>query len=517
MVPTGTPVPSVTRRWQCSAERPGSSPSHFQLQTSRVFANFSHSYAALPGQFHAHVPPTAVAAPALVVFNDALAAELGVDVRGLDDAELAAICAGSRVPSGAFPLAMAYAGHQFGSFVPQLGDGRALLIGEVVDRLGRRRDLQWKGAGPTPFSRRGDGRAALGPVLREYLVSEAMHALGLPTTRALAAATTGEQVMRDNGPLPGAVLIRVAASHVRIGTFEYFAARGDVDGVRTLADYVIERHYPALRERPDRHFALLEAVAERQSSLVARWMQVGFIHGVMNTDNMTVSGETLDFGPCAFMDEYDPATVFSYIDRRGRYAYGNQPHILQWNLARLGETLLPLIDTDQGQAIERATALVLSIPALHAAHRLAGFRLKLGLVAAEPGDEQLIQDLLDLMHAEHADFTNTFRALADIEDGSIAFAPAFAAWLTRWRERAAREPAMTVSRAAALRAANPAYVPRNHRIEEVIAAATEHGDFRPFHALHAVLSKPYDEQADRLDYRAPPLPHERVQNTFCGT
>ena len=482
-----------------------------------MFADFSHTYAALPGHFHARVPPTPVAAPALVAFNEALAAELGVDASDLDAADLAAICAGNKLPEGASPLAMAYAGHQFGSFVPQLGDGRALLIGEVVDRLGRRRDLQWKGAGPTPFSRRGDGRAALGPVLREYLVSEAMHALGLPTTRALAAATTGEHVLREEGPLPGAVLIRVASSHIRIGTFEYFAARGDVDSVRALAEYVIDRHYPALPEGPARYLALLEAVAERQCSLVARWMSIGFIHGVMNTDNMTVSGETIDFGPCAFMDDYDPATVYSYIDRRGRYAYGNQPNILQWNLARLAETLLPLIDADQGVAVERATAAVHGVPARFATHRLTEFRLKLGLVAAEPGDAQLVQDLLDRMHAEHADFSNTFRALAGIEDGSAALSPAFDPWISRWRQRAAREPAMSVSRSAALQAANAAYIPRNHRIEAVIQAAVELGDFAPFHELQALLSRPYDEQPERTEYRTPPLPHQRVQNTFCGT
>ena len=307
-----------------------------------MHARYSHTYAALPERFHAAVQPTAVRAPTLIAWNDALAAELGIDVTAIDPAQLARYCAGNEIPPGARPLAMAYAGHQFGSFVPQLGDGRALLLGEVVDAYGHRRDLQWKGAGQTPYSRRGDGRSALGPVLREYLVSEAMHALGIPSTRALAAVTTGEHVLREDGPLPGGVLIRVAASHVRIGTFEYFAAREDVAGVRLLADHVIDRHYPDLRGHDEPYAALLQAVAERQAALVARWLQVGFIHGVMNTDNMTVSGETIDFGPCAFMDEYDPATVFSYIDRRGRYAYGNQPHILQWNLARFAETLLPL-------------------------------------------------------------------------------------------------------------------------------------------------------------------------------
>jgi serine/tyrosine/threonine adenylyltransferase len=481
------------------------------------FAAFSHTYATLPERFYARVPPTAVAAPALVAFNDSLAGEIGVDRSRLSDAKLAAICSGNHVPTGAQPLAMAYAGHQFGSFVPQLGDGRALLIGEVVDAQGQRHDLQWKGAGRTPFSRRGDGRAALGPVLREYLVSEAMHALGLPTTRALSAVTTGERVLRDSGPLPGGVLIRVAASHIRIGTFEFFAARGDQEGVRALADYTIERHYPQLRDDPDRYFALFEAVAERQSSLVARWMQVGFIHGVMNTDNMTISGETIDFGPCAFMDEYDPATVYSFIDRRGRYAYGNQPDILQWNLARLAETLLPLIDVDEGRAIERATASLQGVSGRYARHWLDGFRRKLGLSVHEDGDHALATDLLAVMHAEAADFTNTFRALAEAAQDDAVLPGSFLSWTRRWRERLAREPGGVANCSATLQRTNPVYIPRNHRIEECIDAAVQDGNFAPFNALHDVLARPFQRQPERAAYGTPPLPHERVQNTFCGT
>jgi len=482
-----------------------------------TFAEFSHTYAALPERFHARVPPTAVTAPALVAFNDGLAVELGVDRSRLADAELAAVCVGNRLPAGALPLAMAYAGHQFGSFVPQLGDGRALLIGEVIDAHGQRRDLQWKGAGPTPFSRRGDGRAALGPVLREYLVSEAMHALGVPTTRALSAATTGDRVLRESGPLPGGVLIRVAASHVRIGTFEYFAARGDVDGVRALADYAIARHYPGLVDSPDRYFDLFENVADRQCSLVARWMQIGFIHGVMNTDNVTVSGETIDFGPCAFMDAYDPATVYSFIDRRGRYAYGNQPDILQWNLARLAETLLPLIDVDESQAIERVTASVRGVSARFERHWLDGFRRKLGLQVNEDGDHALVTDLLEIMHATAADFTNTFRALADAAIDDAALTEPFAAWVRRWRGRLAREPGDVARCIATMQRVNPAYIARNHRIEAIIEAAVHDDDFAPFLALHAVLARPFEQQPGRDSYRAPPLPHERVQNTFCGT
>jgi len=482
-----------------------------------TFAEFSHTYAALPGRFYARVSPTPVTAPALIAFNDRLASELGVDRSRLADTELAAVCAGNSVPAGALPLAMTYAGHQFGSFVPQLGDGRALLLGEVIDAHGRRRDLQWKGAGPTPYSRRGDGRAALGPVLREYLVSEAMHALGVPTTRALSAATTGDRVLRDSGQLPGGVLIRVAASHIRIGTFEYFAARGDMDGVRALADHAIGRHYPELADAPDRYLALLDNVAERQSSLVARWMQIGFIHGVMNTDNMTLSGETIDFGPCAFMDEYDPATVYSFIDRRGRYAYGNQPNILQWNLARLAETLLPLIDADEGRAIERATASLQEVSTRFERHWLDGFRRKLGLRTSEDGDHALVADLLEVMHGAAADFTNTFRALAEAATDDAALADPFSAWVRRWRGRLAREPGGVESCIATMLRANPAYIPRNHRIEEIIEAAVQDGDFAPFHALHAVLTRPFEQQPDRDWYRTPPLAHERVQNTFCGT
>ena len=478
-------------------------------------ADFSHTYAALPERFHARTPPTPVVAPSLIAFNDALAAELGVE-RG-DDRDLAHHCTGNKVPVGGQPLAMAYAGHQFGSFVPQLGDGRALLIGEVVDRSGRRRDLQWKGAGPTPFSRRGDGRAAMGPVLREYLVSEAMHALGIPTTRALSAAATGERVLREDGPLPGAVLIRVAASHIRIGTFEFFAARGDTDGVRTLADYVIDRHYPDLGESADRYFGLLQAVAERQCALLARWMQVGFIHGVMNTDNMTVSGETIDFGPCAFMDEYDPATVFSYIDRRGRYAYTNQPVIMQWNLARFAETLLPLIDSDANVAVERATALVHAIPARYSGHWLSGFRRKLGLQTAAADDATLIEELLRVMEAARADFTNTFRSLVDAATDAAALPAAFASWHDGWLARLAREPGGSAAAIETMRQANPAFIPRNHRIEAIISAAVTQSDFAPFHELHAVLSRPFDDQPEHRKLREPPRPEERVRNTFCGT
>ena len=384
---------------------------------------FENSYARLPQRFHARCAPTPVAAPRLIRFNAGLAAELGIDPATFAGAEGAALVVGNRLPEGAEPIAMAYAGHQFGHFVPQLGDGRALLIGEVRDRTGRLRDIHLKGSGPTPFSRRGDGRAALGPVLREYLVSEAMHALGIPTTRALAAATTGEPVFRET-VLPGAVLMRVASSHVRVGTFQYFAARGDMTAVEALLAYVIDRHYPHLEAAPEPALALLGAVAERQAALVAAWMLVGFIHGVMNTDNMSICGETIDFGPCAFMEAYDPATVFSAIDEGGRYAYANQPPIAQWNIARLAETLLPLIDPDEEKAIAKASEVVSGFRARFEAHWLSGVRGKLGLSSAEPDDLDLATDWLAALQQGGADFTLSFRRLAEAEapggEGEIA-------------------------------------------------------------------------------------------------
>ena len=381
-------------------------------RTAGPIAVFSNSYARLPERFFARLSPTPVAEPRLIKFNELLAEELGIDTLGLGPDEMAAIFSGNIIPSGAEPIAMAYAGHQFGNFVPQLGDGRAILLGEVVDRDGERRDVQLKGAGRTPFSRRGDGRAALGPVLREYLVSEAMHALGIPTTRALAAVSTGETVFRDR-QLPGAVLTRVASSHIRVGTFQYFAARGDMEAVERLSGYVIDRHFPEARasERPP--LALLQIVVERQALLVARWLHIGFIHGVMNTDNTALSGETIDFGPCAFMDSYDPATTFSAIDELGRYAYGNQPTIAQWNLARFAETLLPLLDPNPERAVELASEAISAFTSRFQEHWLAGMRGKLGLSSNEEGDLELAQALLRAMHENAADFTLTFRRLCD--------------------------------------------------------------------------------------------------------
>jgi uncharacterized protein YdiU (UPF0061 family) len=500
-------------------------PVHAYLETMTVHFPFQNTYAALPANFFARVAPTPVASPRLVKLNRPLAVQLGLDPDRLDSPEGAEILAGKRIPDGAEPIAMAYAGHQFGHFVPQLGDGRAILLGEVIDAGGGRRDIQLKGSGPTPFSRRGDGRAALGPVLREYIVSEAMAVLGIPTTRSLAAVTTGESVWRETA-LPGAVLTRVAASHIRVGTFQYFAARSDADGVRQLADHVIARHYPqaAQAERP--YHALLEAVIARQAELVARWLLVGFIHGVMNTDNTSISGETIDYGPCAFMDQYDPATVFSSIDEMGRYAYANQPRIAQWNLTRLAECLLPLMSDDRDKAISEAQAAIDGFKEVFDAAHQAGLRAKLGLFTARDDDRALAQGLLDAMARNQADFTLTFRRLSDAAlgpDGDddvrrlFADPAAYDEWAARWRQRTSEEPQDPAQRRTAMRAVNPAFIPRNHRVEAVIEAAVSRDDFAPFEELLTVLSKPYDDQPGFSAYAEPPEPHQRVLQTFCGT
>jgi uncharacterized protein YdiU (UPF0061 family) len=420
---------------------------------------------------------------------------------------------------------MAYAGHQFGHFVPQLGDGRAILLGEVIDADGIRRDIQLKGSGPTPFSRRGDGRAALGPVLREYIVSEAMAALGIPTTRSLAAVITGESVRRET-LLPGAVLTRVASSHIRVGTFQYFAARGDTEGVRRLADHAIARHYPDAANAPRPYHALLEGVIARQAELVARWLLIGFIHGVMNTDNSSISGETIDYGPCAFMDSYDPATVFSSIDEQGRYAYANQPRIALWNLTRLAECLLPLLSDEQDKAIAEAQAALGGFADIFDTAYQAGLRRKLGLFTARGDDRALAQDLLDAMAKNQADFTLTFRRLSDAaldpagnsEVRQLFAEPAaYDEWAVRWRQRIGDEENAPAARQAAMRTVNPAFIPRNHRVEAVIEAATKRDDYAPFEELLAVLSKPYEDQPALSAYAEPPEPHQRVLQTFCGT
>ena len=480
---------------------------------------FDNSYARLPERFHARLDPTPVGNPRLIKINEALARELNLDPDSLATPQGVAILAGNRIAVGSQPIALAYAGHQFGNFVPQLGDGRAILLGEIVDRHGMRRDIQLKGSGPTPFSRRGDGRAALGPVLREYIVSEAMTALGIPTTRSLAAVATGEPVMRET-VLPGAVLTRVASSHIRVGTFQFFAARGDGEALRLLADHVIDRHYPDLRREAEPYRALFERVIARQADLVAKWMLVGFIHGVMNTDNCSIAGETIDYGPCAFMDAYKPDTVFSSIDHGGRYAYVNQPRICHWNLARFGETLLPLLADDTDKALEIANETLATFQPRYGQALMAGMRRKLGLSAAEEEDAALAQDLLNAMAEAAADFTKTFRLLDPESDDRVR--PLFAdpakydAWAVRWRERLAREPQDAAMRRAAMKSVNPVYIPRNHRVEAVLAAAIERDDYAPFEELLAVLSRPFEERAEFADYAEPAAPDPGYR-TFCGT
>jgi uncharacterized protein YdiU (UPF0061 family) len=485
---------------------------------------FEHTYAALPERFYSAIAPTTAADPKLVIFNRPLAAELGLDVAAVER-DAAALFSGNQLPDDAKPIAMAYAGHQFGNFVPRLGDGRAILLGELRGRDGLLRDVQLKGSGLTPFSRTADGRAALGPMLREYLISEAMHALRIPTTRSLAVVTTGELVRREEA-LPGAVLARVAASHVRVGTFEYFAARRDVDGVRELLSYVISRHYPNLRDADVPALALLKAVSARQAALISQWMCVGFIHGVMNTDNMAISGETIDYGPCAFMDQYNPRTVFSSIDHNGRYAYANQPTIAQWNLARLADTLIPLIDVSTDKAVQLATEVIQDFMETFDAQFLEGMRKKIGLTSREDGDAELIRRLLSVMHGATADFTLTFRKLsisAETPEGDDALRSLFSSasglddWLRDWRERLTRDPQTVPERAANMRQANPAYIPRNHRVEAALNAASEHGDLAPFRRLLVILQNPFEEQSDAAGYELPAAPEERVFHTFCGT
>jgi serine/tyrosine/threonine adenylyltransferase len=489
---------------------------------------FDNTFARLPRHFYARLDPTPVAAPRIVIVNVELAQELGLDADALTSEHGIAILSGNQVADGAEPIALAYAGHQFGHFVPQLGDGRANLLGELVSRDGQRYDVQLKGSGRTPFSRGGDGRAALGPVLREYIVSEAMAALGVPTTRALAVVTTGERVLRDI-VLPGAVLTRIAASHLRVGTFQYFAARGDVEGLRVLADYAIARHYPEVRQAKEHYRALLEGVIARQAQLIAQWMLLGFIHGVMNTDNTSISGETIDYGPCAFMEAYDPAKVYSSIDHGGRYAYGNQPRVALWNLARLAESLLPLLVQESGseEAGLAAANRALSAfePQFEAAHS-AGMRRKLGLVLEREGDVALGENLLQCMAANHADFTLTFRRLCDAAagpEGDVGVRALFAdpasydGWAAGWRRRLEEEVADGQARTAAMRRMNPAFIPRNHLVEAALDAANSRQDFRPFEDLLAIISRPYDERPELDRYSAPARPEELVLQTFCGT
>jgi uncharacterized protein YdiU (UPF0061 family) len=493
-----------------------------------VCFGFENTYARLPERFYVRLNPTPVLDPRLVKVNVELARSLGLDPDALTSPEGVDILAGNRVAEGAEPLAMAYAGHQFGHFVPQLGDGRANLLGEVVGSDGVRYDIQLKGSGPTPFSRRGDGRAALGPVLREYIVSEAMATLGVPTTRALAAVTTAERVYRET-ILPGAVLTRVAASHLRVGTFQYFAAQGDTEATRTLADYAIARHYPAAGRAKHRYRALLDGVISRQSRLVAQWMLLGFIHGVMNTDNTSISGETIDYGPCAFMEAYDPDMVFSSIDHQGRYSYSNQPHAARWNLTRLAEALLPLLEQEQGNeeaAIASAKDALAAFDLQFETARNAGMRRKLGLFTERDGDAALAEGLLKNMASNQADFTLTFRRLCDAVAGPegdqgvrVLFADpvAYDSWAAGWRLRLEEETVPVQARAAAMQMVSPAFIARNHVVEAVLDAAVERQDFQPFEELLEVLSRPYEERPDLERYATPARPEEFVSQTFCGT
>lgn len=465
---------------------------------------FDNSYAALPDGFFTRLAPTAVKAPRLLAFNTDLAQLLGVEAGDLTEA--AAIFGGNVMPQGAAPLAQLYAGHQFGNWNPQLGDGRAILLGEVVDRDGIRRDIQLKGSGPTPYSRGGDGRAWLGPVLREYVVSEAMHALGIPTTRALAAVATGENIWREQGALPGAVLTRVARSHLRVGTFQVFAHRGEVAQLKTLTAYAIQRHYPQAKGSMD----LLRAVCAAQAQLIAQWMSVGFIHGVMNTDNAAISGETIDYGPCAYMDAFHGARVFSSIDQQGRYAYGNQPNIAVWNMAQLATALLQQMD-DKDTALEEATEIIHAMPAQIEAAWRSRFAAKIGITNATPDDVPMIEDLMALMQTDGADFTNTFRALgSDNARDQFTDCAAFDAWSEGWQQRLTSEP----DPKATMAAANPAVIPRNHRIEQMIQAAVA-GDMAPFERLMRAFATPFD--ATHTDLTRPPTQDEIVPATFCGT
>jgi serine/tyrosine/threonine adenylyltransferase len=486
---------------------------------------FDNSYARLPPRFHAPVEPTPVRAPRLIRVNQQLASRLGLDAEWLAGEEGVQVLAGNRVPNGAEPIATAYAGHQFGSFVPQLGDGRAILLGELLDAGGIRHDMQLKGPGRTPFSRGGDGRAPLGPVLREYLISEAMAALGIPTTRALAAVTTGEPVFRE-APLPGAVLTRVATSHIRVGTFEFFAHRGDLEGVRALTDHVLQRHYPeaAGADHPPR--ALLDAVIRAQAELIAAWMLVGFVHGVMNTDNTAISGETIDYGPCAFLDAYDHRAVFSSIDRYGRYAYFRQPAIGGWNLTRFAECLIPLLADDPDTAVAEAEAALGEYAPAYERAFLQGLRRKLGLQTEQEGDADMGRDLLLAMEANGADFTLTFRRLGDAaadEEAHASVAALFAdpsgyhAWAERWKRRLAHETEDATARREAMQQANPLFIPRNHRVEAAILAAIDEQDFAPFHELVTVLSRPFEDQPSFAHYADPPEPGGQLFRTFCGT
>lgn len=478
---------------------------------------FDNSYARLPECFYTLLKPTTVQDPRPIIINHALASELVLNLESENEPILAQLFSGNQIPESAKPLAQAYAGHQFGHFA-MLGDGRAHLLGEHLTPDGRRVDIQFKGSGRTPYARRGDGRAALGPMLREYIISEAMHALNIPTTRSLAVVTTGEPVYRET-MLQGAILTRVASSHVRVGTFEYAASLEGVDALKTLADYVIDRHYPELTASKQPYLDLIQTVMDRQIALVVHWLRVGFIHGVMNTDNMTISGETIDYGPCAFMDHYDPQTVFSAIDETGRYAYANQPRIAEWNLARLAETLLPLLHDDNKQAVSLAQQAMQPYNKRFQYAWLAMMRCKLGLFGEEKNDAALIGDLLAWMQRSNADYTNLFRDLISdiLPEGEQYEHSTFSQWWERWQQRLMQNGRLLDDAWDLMRTNNPAIIPRNHRVEEVLAASEGHADFSKLHTLLDVLSDPYTEKPEHKKYTQPSRPEERVYQTFCGT
>ena len=478
--------------------------------------NFDNTYLHLPNVFYAKLPPAPVSKPEMILFNEPLATDLGLDFSQLRPDEKAALFGGNQMPNGTEPFSQAYAGHQYGHFT-MLGDGRAIVWGEHVTQTGQRYDLQFKGSGPTPYSRGGDGRAALGPMLREYIISEAMYALGIPTTRSLAVVASGERVYRET-PLPGAILTRVASSHIRIGTFQYAALQRDRETIQSLLDYTIKRHYPEVEGEQNKPLALLKRVIEKQAELITHWMRVGFIHGVMNTDNMALSGETIDYGPCAFMDAYNPGTVFSSIDHTGRYAYAKQPAIAQWNLARLAETLLPLLDDDPNKAKDLAEEAIHSFGAVYKEKSLSMLRAKVGLFGEQPRDEKLISDLLDWMQQTDADYTNTFVDLTNEvpPSGERYDSDTFKEWHARWQTRVAANPQPLESSLDLMRANNPVVIPRNHKVEQALEAANT-GDLQPFRDLIAALQEPYKNDSNLKPYQSPPKPDEKVCQTFCGT
>lgn len=478
--------------------------------------NFNNTYIHLPKAFYTELSPVPVRKPEMVTFNAPLASDIGLDFSGISTDAKAAMFGGNNMPKGAEPLAQAYAGHQFGHFT-MLGDGRAIVWGEHITPSGQRLDIQFKGSGPTPYSRGADGRAVLGPMLREYITSEAMHALNIPTTRSLAVVTNGEKVYRETG-LPGAILTRIASSHIRVGTFEYAALQQDKGIIQKLVNYTIDRHYPWIKEEHNKTLSLLKAVIEKQADLITHWMRVGFIHGVMNTDNMTLSGETIDYGPCAFMDAYNPRTVFSSIDHMGRYAYANQPNIAQWNLARLAETMLPLLDDEIENAADTIEEVVNGFGALYKDKWLSMMRAKLGLFGARAEDESLITDLLGWMQQVGADYTNTFQHLTEEKppQGEPYNDRAFKEWYTHWQAQLAKSTKPLKSSLSLMRANNPAVIPRNHKVEQVLAAATN-GDLKPLKNLLTALQEPYKNRSDLKPYQSPPEPGDRVYQTFCGT